>query len=79
MLYSIQSERHQGCWNRQLFGPYFSSLPINLLSFNAVKGKGSCLLQVSNTPAPHSSEFCGEVLHEAITGGSLTRQVKTEL
>ncbi len=33
-----------------------------LRSFNAVKGKGSCLPHT-----PYSSEFYGDVLHEGIT------------
>ncbi len=69
MLYSIRSQhlycfRHRGCWNHRPFGPYFKSLLANL---QCSKKQGLCLLQVSNTHTPYSSEFYGHVLQEGIT------------
>ncbi len=56
--------RHQGCWDRRSFGPYFRS---QLTILQCSKRQGPCLLHMSNANTPHSSEFYGDVLHERIT------------
>ena len=79
--YCIQSQRlycfrHQGCWNRRQFGPHFMSL---LAILQCSKKQGPCLLQVSNTHTPCSSEFYGDVLHEGINSTLLLNTGKRKV